>query len=363
MVGRRTVQLASDVRLTARFAAARAPALGVGKPLRRAALALALGAAWLGSSTIAHAELDLEWDAPRGCPQRGEVLERIRAIAGSALDEAEGLSAAGKITSGRGGVRLELLVRDGGELRRRVIDSDSCSALAGAAAVTLALLLGVGAGSEAPPEDEVPNAEGGPREAAEPSSTEPGRAVPREPAPSAGSSAPRSWALVLRGPLLSADLGPLPRPALGVGLGIGVRHAGWAITLTGQLSRDQTFSVPEPGATFGAELERVSAQLLACRGWRWTRIEVAPCAGLALERVTAQGFGEGVSPQPQRAIWPAPGAGVVAHWFALPSLALFAAVNGFLELSRPRVVVEELGEVRQLGPAAIGTAVGLEWIL
>jgi len=44
-------------------------------------------------------------------------------------------------------------------------------------------------------------------------------------------------------------------------------------------------------------------------------------------------------------------------------LAFFAGVTGYLELARPRLVIENLGEVGQLAPVAAGAAVGLEWIL
>ena len=47
----------------------------------------------------------------------------------------------------------------------------------------------------------------------------------------------------------------------------------------------------------------------------------------------------------------------------MKSLAFFAGVTGYLELSRPRLVIEGLGEVRQLAPVAAGAMVGVEWIL
>jgi hypothetical protein len=168
---------------------------------------------------------------------------------------------------------------------------------------------------------------------------------------------------VVRAPVIAADLGLLPRPTLGVGIGAGMRYDGWRLVLAGHLSRAQTLSAREPGGTFGAELQRATGRLLTCHGWRWSQFELAPCIELAIEHVTARGFGEGVSPQARRAVWLAPGAGAVAHWYALESLAFFSGITGYLELSRPRLVVQDLGEVRQLGPASIGAAVGLEWIL
>ena len=238
-----------------------------------------------------------------------------------------------------------------------MIAADSCSVLANAAAATLALLLGAGAGSEdqsadlAVPERSSREAERG------------SMSPPTNPRRSPAFTVKRPWALVVRGPVLSADLGPLPSPALGVGVGIGIRYEAWAVLLTGHLSREQTFSALGPDGPFGAELERATASSSAAVGGVGTGSEIAPCVGVAFEHVTARGFGVGVSPQARRAFWPAPGAGAVAYWYALESLAFFAAVSGYLELSRPRLVIEDLADVRQLAPAAVVSSLGLEWIL
>jgi hypothetical protein len=47
----------------------------------------------------------------------------------------------------------------------------------------------------------------------------------------------------------------------------------------------------------------------------------------------------------------------------LDSLAFFASATGYVELSRPRVVIEGLGEIVQFPPLAAGLLVGAEWIL
>ena len=164
---------------------------------------------------------------------------------------------------------------------------------------------------------------------------------------------------------MAGDLGPLPRPSLGVGLGVGMRYESWRFLVAGYVFQGQTIDAMEPGSTFGAgvDLERMAGELVTCRGWRSGRFEVAPCVGLALEYVTARGFGQGVSPESRRAVWAAASAGAALHWYVLKSLALFGGVTGYLELSRPRLVIEGLGEVRQLAPAAAGATVGVEWIL
>lgn len=353
---------------------------------RRVAVGLALLTASLATPPRARADLDLQWDAPPGCPRRDEVHDRIRALAGSSLDRTRGLSAEGTITRVDGRFYLTLLVRDGPDVRKRVIAADSCATLAGAAAVTLALLLGIevrapeprgqdesGAApaEESPPADGEQNRE---RTGEEPRAegTEPGRrgdqrveqspAVSAEVATPAPSASTRPWAILLRGPVVAADVGPLPRATVGVGLRVGMGYGSWRALVAGQLSAGQTVSVPEQGGALGAELQRMTGQLTICRGWRARRFEVAPCVGLAVEHMTARGFGDGVSQRSARAVWPAPSVGAVAHWHAMESLALFAGVSGYLELSRPHLVIDGLGEIAQLGRTAAGGSAGLEWL-
>lgn len=348
----------------------------------------------LATAPSALARLDLQWDAPPGCPRRDEVEDRIRALAGASLDRAEGLSAEGKIARVDGHFSLTLLVRYGPETRKRVISSESCAALGGAAAVTLALLLGIDVGATAlradDEQDTAPAQESAPakdgqnhhgtgeerrHDSATPAATErrgeepdQQRSERAERSPTASAKPPsavastRRWAVVVRGPFVAADAGPLPHAAVGAGLGVGMRYGPWRVLLAGSLFAGQSVSAPGQGGALGADVQRITGQLATCRGWRSHRLELAPCVGLALERVTARGFGEGVSPQEQRAVWPAPGLGAVAHWYVRESLALFAGVSGYLELARPHLVIDGLGEVAQLGPVAAGASAGLEWI-
>lgn len=307
--------------------------------------------------------LDLRWDAPPGCPGRDEVIDRIRALAGSSLDQTSGLAARGRITRVDGRFQLTLLVPDGVEVRARVIESDTCADLAGAAAVTLALLLGIEPRDNERPEDKQPEDK--------PSAAPPARALANSDPSVDGSDEDRPgepnrrrerWALVLQAPVLGVDAGPLPRPSPGAGLGIGTQRGSWRVLFTGTLSAPQSVHAPGLDESVGSDLQRLTGRLTACRGWRSGRLELSPCVGAALEYVAARGFGNGVSPQERRAVWPAPGVGVVAYGHASKSLAFFVEAGGYLELARPYLVIDGIGELVQLKPAAAGATVGLEWI-
>ena len=307
----------------------------------------------------APAELDLWWEAPPGCPERDEVLDRIRTLAGSSLDETEGLSARGRITPVDGRFRLTLLVPDGAEVRQRVIESNACADLAGAAAVSLALLMGLELRETETPTDEPA--------AAPPSATrgEPNvnvsdeeRSDDRERRRQRGAR----WAPLLRAPIFAADVGPLPWPSPGAGLGAGAQHGSWRLLFTGVVWAPQRVAAPGQDESIGADVQRLTGRFVACRGWRSGRFEVTPCLALALEYATARGFGENVSSRSPRAVWPAPGADVVAYGRASRSLAVFMGAHGTVELARPRIDIDGIGNVTQLAPAAVGATVGLEWV-
>jgi hypothetical protein len=351
-------------------------------PAKALIASLAPLAAVVFAAGSARAEMTLRWDAPPACPQRAEVLERIRLLTGSSRVNTDELSVDGSIERADGRYSLTLLVHDGREVRKRVIASERCADLAGAAAVTLALLLGIDvsavyAADGGAPDPTAPNAgptneqgagndarNGNPDERnatpnaaatkGEPPSTQP----TDEPLP----SSLRRWHVVIRAPFASIETGPLPHPAFGFGLGLGARYDAWQVTLTGRISPEQSVAAPQPNDDSGARLDRVAAELSGCYGFRTRALELAPCASFTLEHVTARGYGAGVSPRSERAAWPAVGVGAVGRLYAREWLAFFAGVGGAVELSRPTLVIEGLGTVGALEPVAATATLGAEWI-
>jgi hypothetical protein len=354
-------------------------------------VALTLATASVFTANAARAELDFRWEAPANCPQRGVVMERIRSLTGSTLDQ-EKLRAEGRVTQVGGRFFLTLLVRDGSGPKKRVIASDSCANLAGAAAVTLALLLGVDLGSsesrtatesenglETLPSSSRRSASSNDEDDATPTTprdtarddrkrdaddeSQPGSERVGEGTGGDEEAPGRSWALLVRAPALLAELGPLPNPSLGVGVGIGFRHQTWRVLLQGQLFREQTLEAPGPGGALGVELQRVTGKLTACHGFRVDRFEIAPCVSAIFETLEANGSGSGITGRSSRTAWLAPAAGATLFWYPSEAVALFGAVTGAVQLARPRLVVEDFGEIDQVAPVSAGVSVGLEWIL
>ena len=91
----------------------------------------------LSSSGPARAQpaptVDLQWTAPAGCPQQSDVRERVKKLSGTSAST-HALRAEGSITQTVDGrFHLKLLVRSGGLVGERHIESSSCETLAGAA--------------------------------------------------------------------------------------------------------------------------------------------------------------------------------------------------------------------------------------
>src|SRR5262249_7336827 len=105
-------------------------------------------AAWIACAAPTFADprptVDLTWSGPEECPSGDEVLSSAGRLL-SKFDSTEPpLVAHGNVVTEPGGLRLELDTWPGDRLYRRTIHAPSCSQLADAAALILALLIDPG---------------------------------------------------------------------------------------------------------------------------------------------------------------------------------------------------------------------------
>jgi len=349
---------------------------------------LSLGASWL-APRAAHAQsaatLDLRWSAPVGCPQQGEVRERIRKLMGGANSKATTLQAEGTITqTDRTHFRLQLVMRSGNLVGERSLDAASCVNLSGAAAVTLALLMRSGeppnaagtvaqqatevAGSSTPPTtattsntDKSPEHAKATGKAEESPQTRAGDDRDAAPSPDAGSLRP--WRVLAQVPLVALSVGTLPDPSWGVAFAGGVSYEHWRLTLAAGAWRSQPLAAPNPYSNYGADVNRVTGTLTACRAFRRAALELAPCLVFSLEHVSARGSGPRLAAQSASATWLAVGAGAQARLYLTDWLSVLLGVDARIETARPRISIDQVGELRQLGAAAFTVTMGPEWIL
>jgi hypothetical protein len=329
----------------------------------------------------AESPLELAWDAPAECPTGTVVLNRVRSLAGESLRGSR-LRAAGHIERMNGRYRLTLTLRHGGDVRERTMESTSCDDLAGAAAVTLGLLLRAEptqtgkAGSATANAGAASNsATGGTQNSAnettksnDSSSTAalkppPVRAREGTPASSPAEAVVgrRRWNVILRAPFGTLGVGMLPTATFALGAGLGLRYDEWHFMTMGRIFEDATLrskDLPE----IGSSVARAAVDLWACREWRIERVEFGPCVILALSFIRARGEGSHVEPQAQHALVFAPGAGGEGRVFLEPWLAAFGAATLAVATSRPSLLIDEFGEVQRLGPLELALAFGAEWI-
>jgi len=347
---------------------------------RRGALAclFAAGATLAPQRASAEELVELRWVSPPGCPQVDAVRERLRGIVQRATRAAPPLRAEGRIAKIDGKYRLTLLVHDGEARRERIIESDSCAALGGAAAVALGLLLR-NAPSEA--DSTSPAATDG----AEPARADSASAnetaskatggtantaqVRRERSPSENDApagrrqrASRELRFVLRAPLGAVDAGLLPQAALTLGGGVGLRYGAWHAGASVRFSGTEELGASNP-SDVGVSVQRIATDLWGCGTWSSGRFELGPCLTLAVDRFSARGTGPRVAETARHFVALAPGAGVQAHVRATDWFACFVIAQAGIETSRARLSIDGgVGEVEQLGAVRITAGLGTEWI-
>ena len=351
--------------------------------------------------------IDLRWEAPSGCPQESDVRSRVQKILGSGRHDSP-LRADGTITRIDGRFQLELVVHVGDVAGTRTIVANSCEDLAGAAAVEIGLLVhSVEAASQPDQTGKAPPTlppVGGPETTG---STSDGTSGLSSQGTSAASSAerapsgartereteveseaeeqpprpetPRRWHGLLQAPLLALGAGPVPPPAVGVGLSLGFEYARWRPQVQGLYWRRQ--NVPASGFPgYGIDVDRIGASLWTCHEVLSAWFGLSPCVLAGMERVSARGTGpeSNILPTTRHAIGMSAGAGLQGRIHLGSWLRLLAAVAGEVELVRPQFLVERLGvldpypqleppapptPVYRFAPAALTATLSLEWVL
>ena len=302
--------------------------------------------------------LELHWRAPEGCPQEPSVSFRVQQLTGMKRLKVGLVFADGTvIQTDDGRFHLTLLTHVGELVGERNIESKSCEQLAGAAAVALSLLLQSGDPNGTPAND-ASSTGTSERQDASTRAGDAGSTSTRE----GENDSTRGLHARLQLPLLALGIGPLSRPSFGLALGGGVSYRDWGFSL--QLVkwlRQDLFASEFPG--YGADVERATASVAACRAFRRDVFEIAPCLVMSVEHLSASGFGERVLAHEQSATLFSLGAGAQARVYFTDWFALTATVAGQAETSRPQISIAGVGDIERLGPAAFTVLVGSEWIL
>jgi hypothetical protein len=287
---------------------------------------LACGASARAAEPAAPPELALTWQAPATCPTAADVEHQFVRLLGGA-----GRVASGKHITATAAVRttsptrwiLDLSTVLEGAAGKRSLSGDSCSSVASAAALILALMVDPAAAERAFETAPAPPPAPPPKPAPAPTVT-----APAPPSPSALQLHVRAFAGFAMFPQMTAG-----------GIGVGARHGRLFVDVLGLVSTLYRPESAQAPALATADFRVMIAGARVCRAFRhrWEGGFVGLCAGGELERLSGTGAGL-ASSTPQTATMLA---GTVSVPLFVPiagRLALAVDVGASFRTYRPRFV-------------------------
>jgi len=305
---------------------------------RRGMFALACGliASSLTSSLAAREKaFALSWSAPAECPSEADVASYVEHDLGAIANGRTVVRARGSaISPTEGHYTVELELDTGAATTsRRELSGVSCEEVAQAAALVVALTIR----AEAEPESK-------------PTQVPPRRTPESEPTVN-------RHARPFLAAALTADVGSLPKPAVGLAVSGGAT-LGWL-----RFEPVLAYFAPETAVTAdtgeGAHLSLAAATLRACVPFPDGALWLAPCVGGGVDLVHASGFGADETRSPWT--FDAFGTGaVVGGWDISPIISARLELGLVVPLARPDFVVDGGTEVYERSPVAARSMVGLE---
>ena len=270
-------------------------------------------------------EVELAWEVPDGCPGVESVRHRIGQLLRVPLTKPTSAVAKGRIEPlSDARLRLEMTVRTGDVEDARTVDAASCSSLAEAFAVVVALAIdrtmeldGV-EGSEPPPAARAP----------EPDVARPPRITAAPPPPVATSSSPLRADIALGAFLV---WGPLPDVSVGPMLALAARFDRFRVGALGTVSLQQTAAF-ERGA--GATFDMFGAGAFGAYLLPIDVFAFGPWMSIEVTRVHARGFGIR-TPWEASETWLSPAVGGRAEARLARWLGVFAGADLLLPLDAP----------------------------
>ena len=302
------------------------------------AILLTLVARKNAAAEVPHAMLDkleLAWTAPEECPGRARVLAEIARMARRPVD-GELQASVTVVRGASGGYRAHVTMRAGSAFDERDVEGATCTEIADASALLIALAL-------APETRRVPS-------------------PPKPPAKAHPKNASTPYrALLHLGVGLGLDALVLPRPVSTVRPALAISSGHALLGLEGFFSPSIGQSLAgEPHK--GARFRLLGGKLAGCWLFRAERLRAGPCAGIGAMGIGTAGFGvsrtrETVTWTPNvtaeaRLFWsPVPRfEGLVEVVVGVPAETLDFNVDSTSETSR---------RVHRLPPISLGIGIGI----
>ena len=266
--------------------------------------------------------VELTWNAPTNCPTHDDVAAEIaRILSASKAPRVEVTVRADVSLDEQGRWHAALRVRSHDAYSERILDAESCPAIAAATAVIVAVAV-----------------EGGVPETAVPA---PVPAAKSESTFWAAAPEPRRTSQVAIGAAGAFDAGLLPSFAPGVEGTIGWAYAGSAWRLravaTGSFFPAQHSARPQGASGAPGEVgtfELFAAAARACGSIVRGAFDVGPCLGAEIDVMTGTGSAP-AQPTPGTGTWPSALASVLATWSLSSHFAFMVRGEGFYAPSAP----------------------------
>lgn len=299
--------------------------------------------------------LALDWSAPAGCPDGGQVTARVEQLVGRSRG-ATTLAARARMTESDSPPGYRLVLRVGGDrsgsTERTMTDLD-CARLAEAAAVVLALDI----------EDEALTQESAPPSPDRAARAPGGGATPRPPRSRRADiprSAPQSSAMdVALRARLTLDHGSLPRTTLGLGAGAELGRGHLSLDLGASVYQRQFVGGPRGGSA-GAYVDLALVGTHGCVRKTLASIGVRACMGLEIGRESTVGLGIQV-PRTSAGLWAAGSVLLEARPWSRHMLSPAAGVSLGHPFVAPDVVVDGFGVLFAPPVAFFRAHVGLDF--
>jgi hypothetical protein len=254
----------------------------------------------------------------------------------------------------------------------RVIEARTCDELAGAAAIAIALLARstLSGSSDSSSGGTVSSSSSSSSSSSAPDGREHPPAPPvTHPEPDTGGTKQEAHGsalsprlrLVLDAPIGVVGWSSLPSTHLGLAAAVGARWRALRVSVRGELWQPQTDQV----SGFATRFTLKSARAEACVIQNLLGVELGPCLGAAVQRLTGAGVASPVfSAKSVTATWVS---GTVGLFASLPTpgfahLRFFGDATVLVSPVRPRFVIDQLGPVHEPGLAAPHVDLGCEWI-
>jgi hypothetical protein len=310
---------------------------------------------------------DLSWAGPAECARSEQLVFQVERALGAPLAETGQVHlqvhVARTVPTTRALLRIADESADPPISERRLVAPD-CDKLVDTLAVAITLAIEAAApqpeslpvrAASAPPPTSAPAVVGLPAANA----SAPSALLLDRPLPDANAS---SGPIARATARLLADVGSLPGPALGVGVGAQLAWSRWVLELTGVLWGERHArldAATTPGV--GADFSLATGALAACAlPFDENSVAIALCAGAEMGRVSGRGTGI-TSPRTASGLWLAPSVEAGVTWKPGGSrLGLGARLGAAAPLGQRSFYLERLGTVHEVASLVARGGLSLE---